>query len=121
MSIYYTTKNKKKYLLVKSNGGSDDLAVNSDYARDITDICKQQGYSAMLIDERDREYMLNEVLDLYKLANFFQTLNVSNIRMAIVCQPQYLEQSRYFEKTTHDHGMNIKFFLDPDSAKRWLL
>jgi hypothetical protein len=121
MSIYYTTKNKKKYLLVKSNGGSDDLAVNSDYARDITDICKQQGYSAMLIDERDREYMLNEVLDLYKLANFFQTLNVSNIRMAIVCQPQYLEQIRYFEKTTHDHGMNIKFFLDPDSAKRWLL
>ena len=121
MSIDYTTKNKEKYLLVKSNGGSDDLAVNSDYARDITDICKQQGYSAMLIDERDREYMLNEVLDLYKLANFFQTLNVSNIRMAIVCQPQYLEQIRYFEKTTHDRGRNIKFFLDPDSAKRWLL
>jgi len=121
MSIDYTTENKKEYLLVKSNGGSDDLAVISDYAREITDICKQQGYTAMLVDERDREYMLNEVLDLYKLANFFRTLNVTDIRMAIICQPQYLEQIRYFEKTTHDRGMKIKFFLDPDSAKRWLL
>ena len=55
MSIDYTTENKKEYLLVKSNGGSDDLAVISDYAREITDICKQQSYSAMLVDERDRE------------------------------------------------------------------
>ena len=121
MSIDYTTENKKEYLLVKSNGGSDDLAVISDYAREITDICKQQSYTAMLVDERDSEYMLNEVLDLYKLANFFRTLNVTDIRMAIICQPQYLEQIRYFEKTTHDRGMKIKFFLDPDSAKRWLL
>ena len=121
MSIDYTTENKKKYLLVTSNGGSDDLAVISDYAREITNICKQQSYSAMLVDERDREYMLNEVLDLYKLANFFRTLNVTDIRIAIICQPQYLEQIRYFEKTTHDRGMKIKFFLDPDSAKRWLL
>ena len=120
MSINYTTKHKKKYLLVKSNGGSDDLAVISKYVREITDICKQQGYTSMLVDEREREYLLNELLDLYKLANFFRTLNVTDIRMAIVCQPQYLEQIRYFEKTTHDRGMNIKFFLDPDSAKRWL-
>ena len=121
MNIDYTTRNKKEYLLVKSYGCSDDLAVISEYARQITDICKQQGCSAMLVDERDREYMLNEVLDLYKLANFFRTLDVTDIRIAIVCQPQYLDQIRYFEKTTHDRGMNIKFFLDPDSAKRWLL
>ena len=121
MSIDYTTRNKKKYLLVKSSGGSDDVAVISEYAREITSICKQQGYSAMLVDERNREYMLNEILDLYKLANFFRTLNVTDIRMAVICQPQYLEQIRYFEKTTHDRGMNIRFFLDRDSAKNWLL
>ena len=121
MGIDYTTRNKKKYLHVESNGGSDDLAVISEYVREITDICKQQGHSAMLVDERDREYMLNEVLDLYKLANFFRSLNVKDIRMAIVCQKQYLEQIRYFEKTAHDRGMNIRFFLDPDSAKSWLI
>ena len=75
----------------------------------------------MLVDERNREYMLNEVLDLYKLANFFRTLNLTDIRIAIICQPQYLEQIRYFEKTAHDRGMNIKFFIYQDRAKNWLL
>ncbi len=55
MSIEYSTENKKKYLFVKSNGGSDDLTVISNYAREITDICKQRGYSTMLVDERERE------------------------------------------------------------------
>lgn len=121
MSIEYYTSNKNKHLLVKSHGESDDIEVIGSYVREITNICKQQGYKRMLVDERNREYKLNEVLDLYKLAIFFNTLDISKLQIAVICQPQFLDQIRFLETTTNNHGINLKFFVDLDSAKRWLL
>ena len=121
MAIEYSTENKKKYFLVKSRGESDDLDEISRYAREIAELCKEQGQRNMLIDETHRQYILAEVLDLYKLANFFKTLDISSLRIAIICQPKYLEHIRFLETTANNRGMNLKFFLDPDSAKRWLL
>lgn len=121
MSIEYSTENKDKHLLVKCAGESDDIEVISNYAHDITNICKQQGYRRMLVDERNREYKLREVLDLYKLANFLKTLDISNLFIAIVCQPKFLDQVRFLETTVNNHGLNLKYFVDLDSAKRWLL
>lgn len=121
MSIEYSTRNKKNYFLVKCSGESSELDVISNYAREVSALCKEQGYKRMLVDEREREYKLSEVLDLYKLANFFVTLDIFDIRIAIVCQPQYLDHVRFFETTVNNRGMKIKYFVDPDSAKRWLL
>ncbi len=121
MSIEYSTENKDKYLLILSHGESADLDVVSNYSREITECCKEQGYSNMLVDERDREYLLAEVLDLYKIANFFRSLDISDLRIAIICQEKYFEQVHFLEITAQNRGMNIKFFLDTDSAERWLL
>ena len=121
MSIEYSTKNKDKYFLVNCSGESSELEVVSNYAREVSELCKKQGYKRMLVDERKREYRLSEVLDLYKLANFFVTLDISSIRIAIVCQPRYIDHVRFFETTVNNRGMQIKYFVDPDSAKRWLL
>ena len=121
MSIEYSTENKEQYLLIRSHGKSANLDVVSNYSREIAECCKKQGYSNMLVDERDREYLLEEVLDLYKIANFFRTLDISDLRIAIICQEKYLEQVRFLEITAQNRGMNIKFFLDTDSAERWLL
>ena len=121
MSIEYSTKNKDKYFLVNCSGESSELEVVSNYAREVSGLCKKQGYKRMLVDERKREYKLSEVLDLYKLANFFVTLDISSIRIAIVCQPRYIDHVRFFETTVNNRGMQIKYFVDPDGAKRWLL
>ena len=121
MSIEYNTSNKKKHLHIQSHGESDDIEVIGSYVREITDICKQRGYKRMLVDERNREYKLREVLDLYKLANFFNTLDITKLQIAVICQPQFLDQIRFLETTTNNHGINLKFFVDLDSAKRWLL
>ncbi len=121
MGIAYKTEKRNKYFFVESHGQSDDLDEVSCYAQEITELCKQQGYKNMLIDETDRQYVLSEVLDLYKLGNFFKTLEISTIRIAIICQPQFLEHIRFLETTANNRGMTIKFFLNNDSAERWLL
>lgn len=121
MGIEYSTENKKKYFFVKSRGESDDLDEVSRYAREITELCKKHSHSNILIDETNRQYILGEVLDLYKLANFLKTLDIATLRIAIVCQPEYLEHIRFFETTANNRGMNIKFFLESNRAKQWLL
>ncbi len=121
MGIEYSTENRKKYFFVESQGESDDLDEISRYAREITELCKQQGHSNMLIDETNRQYILGEVLDLYKLANFLKTLDITTLRIAIVCQTEYLEHIRFFETTANNLRMNIKFFLESNRAKQWLL
>ena len=121
MGIEYSTENRKKYFFVKSCGESDDLNEISRYAHEITDLCKQLGHSNILIDETNRQYILGEVLDLYKLANFLKTLDIATLNIAIVCLPEYLEQIRFFEMTANNHGMNIKFFLETNRAEQWLL
>jgi len=75
VSIKYSTENKKKYFFVKSHGESDGLDEVSSYAGEIAELSKKQGYSNMMVDETDRLYVLDEVLDLYKLANFFKESN----------------------------------------------
>jgi len=121
MGIKYSTENRKEYFFVKSHGESDDLDEVSRYTGEIAELCKKQGHSNMLVDETDRQYVLGEVLDLYKLANFFKTLDISSLRIAIICPPRYIEHIRFLETTANNRGMNIKFFLEPGSAKRWLL
>jgi hypothetical protein len=43
------------------------------------------------------------------------------MRIAVICQEKYLEQVRFLEITAQNRGLNIKFFLNTDSAERWLL
>jgi len=121
MSITYNTEHKKNYFLVESHGKSDDLNEAGKFANEVSVLCKEQGYNNMLLDETDREYVLAEVLDLYKLANLLKTIDVSNLRVAIICQSIYLDHIRFLETMANNRGMNIKFFLDKDSAEHWLL
>lgn len=121
MGINYNTENKKYFFFVKSHGESDGLDEVSSYAREIAELCKKRGHCNMLIDETDRQYVLGEVLDLYKLANFFKTLDLSSLRIAIICPPKYIVHIRFLETAANNRGMNIKFFLESSSAEHWLL
>jgi hypothetical protein len=121
MSIEFSSEDKDGYLLIKTHGESPDINVVHELATDVFTHCKESGYSSILIDERDREYNLTEVLDQYKMANFLSALDLSKLRIAFVCQEKYQEQIHFLEITAQNRGLAIKFFIDPDSAKKWLL
>ena len=121
MSIEFSSEDQDGYLLITTHGESTDINVVHKLATDVFTRCKESGYSSILIDERDREYNLTEVLDQYKMANFLSSLDLSKLRIAFVCQEKYQEQIHFLEITSQNRGLAIKFFNDPDSAKRWLL
>lgn len=120
MTLKYRTESKDKYFLVTARGKNNNLKVISNYAREVTELCKQQGYQSMVIDERNREYNMEELLDQYKLANYFKTLGVSHIRVAIVCKPQYIDKVHFVETTANNRGIRLKYFVDIESAERWV-
>ena len=121
MSIVFGSENKDGYLLITTHGESPEINSLIESATDVITCCKESGYSSILIDERDREYNLTEMLDQYKMANFLSSLDLSKLRIAFVCQEKYQEQIHFLEITAQNRGLAIKFFIDPDSAKRWLL
>lgn len=121
MSLKYRTESKDSYFLVTTRGTNNSLDVISNYAREVTELCKQQGYRSMIIDERNREYKMEELLDQYKLANYFKTLGVSHVRVAIVCKPQYIDKVHFIETTANNRGVHLKYFVDINSAEKWVL
>ena len=121
MTLKYKTESKDDYFLVTARGKNNNFEVISNYAREVTELCNQQGYNSMIIDERNREYDMEELLDQYKLAIYFKTLGVSHIRVAIICKPQYLEKIHFIETTANNRGLNLKYFVDLESAERWVL
>lgn len=90
------------------------------FAGEVVRCCKESEYSSILIDERDREYNLTSVIEQNKMANFLSSLGIANLRIAFVCQQKYQEQVHFLETAAQNRGLNIKFFVDPDSAEEWL-
>lgn len=120
MTLKYRTESKDSYFLVTARGKNNSFEVISNYALEVTDLCKEQGHTSMVIDERNREYQMDELLDQYKLANYFKTLGVSHVRVAIICKPQYIEKVHFVETTANNRGVNLKYFVDLASAERWV-
>lgn len=120
MALKFKTENKPDYFLVTSKGKNNDLSTISNYAAEVIKYCKESNHQSLIIDERNREYNLDELLDQYKLANYFKTLDLSNIRIAIICKPQYIEKINFIETTANNRGINLKYVLDLESAERWV-
>ncbi|MCK5359065.1 MAG: hypothetical protein KAJ95_00480 [Gammaproteobacteria bacterium] len=121
MALKYKTESKDSYFLVTARGKNNSFEVISNYAREVTELCVQQGFRALVIDERNREYNMEELLDQYKLANYFTTLGLARVRVAIVCKPQYIDKVHFVETTANNRGLNLRYFVDLDSAKTWVL
>jgi hypothetical protein len=121
MTLKYKTKNRENYFLVTARGKTNSFEVITNYAREVTELCKEQGYRSMIIDERNREYKMEELLDQYKLANYFKTLSIAHVTVAIICKSQYIDKIHFVETTANNRGLNLKYFVDLDSAERWVL
>lgn len=54
------------------------------------------------------------------MANFLCSLGITDLKIAFVCQQKYQEQIHFLEAAVQNRGLTIRFFMDTDSAEKWL-
>ena len=96
-----------------------DLAQAQDYGLAIINAALEGSYTHVLCNEFDLEYRLRAI-DTYEAAAFISANAPKVARIAIVCNPKFGADARFFEDVAVNRGLVLRFFLDADAASQWL-
>jgi len=119
MSIHSTMTVSEDTLLVTASGFDESLDQVQQYGLAIIAACIQSGVTRILCNELDLEYRLGTV-DTYQAAEFIAA-NAPHVgRAAIVCNPKYLADARFWETVATNRGLTVRVFKDTDAASQWL-
>ena len=120
MGIAFSTKIEEGILHVQASGFDESLEDVQRYAAGVLQQCMESDVRFILCDERELEYRLG-TFDLYELGKFFSSFVPRDIRVAIVCNPEVISDTVFFENVVVNRGHCLKIFRETDMAKRWLL
>ncbi|MGB8248066.1 MAG: hypothetical protein WCE98_08665 [Chlorobium sp.] len=120
MSIRYTTKIDGETLFVTASGSDESIEDVEGYALGVIEACLRSGATRVLCDETGIEYRLGTV-DTYEAGKFLASHVPRAVRIAIVCNPAFVADARFFENVVVNRGLILRMFIDPESAGRWLM
>ncbi len=119
MPINFTTTIQGNTLLVTASGFDESLAQVQEYGMAIIAACLQSGVTRILCDEVDLEYRL-DTLDTFQAAEFIAANAPHVARIAIVCNPKFIEDARFWEDVAVNRGLTVRMFRDMVAATKWL-
>lgn len=119
MAIVYTVTPDGDRLLVQASGFDETLAEVQDYGMAVIGAAARHGATRILCDESRLEYRLG-VVDTYEAAQLIAAQAPAVVRVAIVCNPEYLRASRLFEDVAVNRGLTLRMFGDMVAASDWL-
>ena len=120
MSIQYTTRVDGDILFVCASGFDESLADVEGYGMGILSASLKRGASRVLCDETALEYRLG-TLDTYQAGEFLATHVPAVAKVAIVCNPMFLHDAKFFEDVVVNRGLTLRVFTNTETARRWLL
>lgn len=119
MSIDYKYKIDQDVLLVVASGNDDSLEEVGNYARNILITALQNECTRVCCDERNLQYTLS-AYDTYELAKAASKEAKPLKRIAIVCDPKYLNNGKFYETVAQNRGLTVLMTDDYDHAIKWL-
>lgn len=119
MGIQYTTKVEGDTLFVCTSGVDAILADVQNYAIEVLFECMKTGITRVFCDETALKYQL-ETFDTYELGKFFSANVPSEMRVAILHNPDFSSDARFYENVVVNRGGKLRMFTDQDVARRWL-
>lgn len=119
MGIQYTTRLDGNTLFVRASGFDESLEEVEAYAAGIIDACLQCSVSRVLCDETRLEYRLGTA-ETFDAGKFLVSRVPGLLKIAIVCNPAFNADARFFENVVVNRGLTLQMFTDTKSAKRWL-
>ena len=119
MAIHFTSTVADDTLLVTATGYDESLEQVQQYGLAIIEACRQGGVTCVLCNEVDLEYRLN-IIDTFRAAEFIAAQAPQVARVAIVCNPNQLDDTKFFEAVAVNRGLTVRLFNDLQVAAQWL-
>jgi hypothetical protein len=104
---------------VVSSGRDDDLAEVEAYSLAILKAALETGANRVLCDERNLEYAIS-FIDTYKLAEYASGMAAHLARIAIVCNPAYINDGKFYETVASNRGLIVRVTTNMMEAIEWL-
>jgi hypothetical protein len=111
--------NKGDYLQV-DYAGLFTLAGAKDCIDRFVEACAEQKCSRVMLDTRKMTGRLG-IMDRYKMGRYAIKTKELKIRTAMIGTKIYVLPDRFLENVATNLGVDVKVFLDPDEALKWLL
>lgn len=119
MAIKYKFNIRGDLLIVTAEGEDESLEDTMNYSTGVVQKAIETNSRKVLCDERNLIYKLNTI-DTYELAKVISKAAVEVARIAIVCNPESMEQGEFFETVSSNRGLIIRVTTDIKDAQKWL-
>jgi len=119
MAIHYQMMSESGLLTVVATGTDEDLAEVKNYGLAVIGKAVELGCRKILCDERDLEYNLS-VVDTHESARFISEQAPDVARIAIVFNPKFKCDAKFWEKVATARGLTVRAFQTKPEAIRWL-
>ncbi len=120
MTITFQAESNDGLLVVTASGQDDNPQQVIAYGSAVIDLAIQHQASRILCDERNLEYRLGTI-DTFQAAEAIAARAPKVGRAAIVCRPSNFEDGKFWETVAVNRGLAVRFFIDIDKARVWVL
>jgi len=119
MSITYQSKVEDGILIITTTGRDDNVNQVIEYGRSITQLAVNSGVIRILCDERNLEYAIG-TLDIFVAAKKIAEEVPKLAYIAIVCQPRFLKDGKFWETVAVNRGLRVHIGTDIRRAEDWI-
>lgn len=119
MAIDFTAIVESDTLVVRATGFDERLEQVLEYGLAVIRLSLQHGVTRVLCDERELSYRLH-TNDIYASAAFIAEQAPHLHKVAIVFDPQSIEDALFWETVAVNRGLQVRMFKELDAARAWL-
>ncbi len=120
MSITTTIKHESGYLHVATTGEDESLEAVIAYGEEIYQEAMRVGTTKVLANEQKLVYKLG-TFNTYELAAYWSHKIRGSAKIAIVANPDNMQDLQFFEDVAVNRGVRVRAFRSEEEAKAWLL
>jgi hypothetical protein len=119
MSIQIRLDCQENILKVTATGYDESVADVLGYGRAVIEAALAHGCRKILCDETNLAYHL-KTLDIYEAAATIAREAPDVARVAIVCNPVYWQDAKFWENVASNRGLIVRMFGSLPDAENWL-
>ncbi|NUN09584.1 MAG: hypothetical protein HUU54_10455 [Ignavibacteriaceae bacterium] len=120
MPIEFTIEDAGEHLKVTAKGNDDNAKEAQRYSSAIIEAVLSSKKKRILCDERELVYEISTA-ETFQMATEAAKHVKTFVKVAIVCNPSFLPDAKFYEVVANNRGLSVSVFTDYDDAVKWLL
>jgi len=119
MAVHYSIQGEGDTLTVNAWGFDESLAQVEEYGMAVISACIEGGYTHVLCNEVGSSIVSARPTP-YEDAAFMSAHAPRVARVAIVCNPKFIADARFFEDVAINRRLTVRVFKEVEDASWWL-